>query len=704
MSKNTTVHFPAETYRLAESLLMGNLKQSHVFGVSITPTVSPGVDVFKYMVSGRDGPRLVQVDPENAIVHSAVMEAPPRMGEVVSPDGKWAAFERDYDLYLREVATDIERRITFDGGPDHTYARMPDALAWSHELDALGVVFPPSVVWSPDSSRLATHRIHQAGVEHLWWVASTPPGHARPRLRTKRFPMPGDAVVPTSDVIVVDVASGKVTDTGACGIPSPFMPLAMSKRLWFANEGRDLCVISADRFDRKAELLVIDAATGATRSVLSEACPTHLDFHPMMGGNNARLDGKTVVWWSERSGWGHLYRYDLETGSLLNQITSGCWLVHTVLAVDEAEGFVWFTGAGRECGDPYRQRLYRAPLAGGEPELLDGEDAHHMITPTGTGRYFIDTYSTLSDFGRTVLRDRAGKVVLTLETPDIGDLAALGLRLPQRVALTAADGVTQIWATIFLPAETRPGVRYPVLDDIYPGPQVAKCAPSLAAGSGFMGFGEAFSLVALGFIVVQIDGRGTPGRSKAFHDHSYGAIERSSDLDDHEAAIRQLAATLPLDLDRVGIFGASGGGYAAARAVLAKPDFYKAAVAMCGNHDQRILSSVWGETYQGPVDGSNYDAQDNATLAGNLKGKLLLIHGELDDNVTASHTLRLVNALIEADADFEMFIVPNAGHAFIGKAAFHTRRRWDFFVRHLLHAEPPAGYRLKEPPMEFWGG
>jgi len=702
MNDNTIVHFAEESYRRAESLLIGRLKETHIFGTSITVESKVNSESFKYITLKREGHRRFLVDEKHTNVHSIDFDPPPPMGEVVSPDGRWSAFERDFDLYIRDTATNEERRITFDGCADHAYARAPDPVAWSHELDALGVQFPPSIVWSPDSSRLATHILHQEGVEELWWVASTPLTHARPAMRSKRYAMPGDTIVPTSDVIVVDVAGGAVVATGAKAIPSPFMPLAMANRLWFANDGRDLCVISADRFDKKAELLLIDPASGETRMVLSEESATHLDFHPLMGHRNANLNGDTVVWWSERSGWGHLYRYSAATGNLLNAITTGDWLVHTVLAVDEEAGFVWFSGCGREPGDPYRQRFYRAPLTGGDVELLDQDDAHHMLTAIGRGHFFVDTVSTLSDFGRTVLRDRNGRIVLELETADIGDLHAVGLRLPERRCVTAADGVTRIWATVFMPPDMAEGTRCPVLDDVYPGPQVAKCAPSLAAGLGFMGFADAFSLASLGFAVIQIDGRGTPGRSKAFHDHSYGAIELSSDLDDHEAAIRELAQTLPLDLDRVGIFGASGGGYAAARGILTKPEFYKAAVALCGNHDQRILSAVWGDTYQGP--NADYTAQDNAAYAANLAGKLLLIHGELDDNVIASHTLRLVNALIEADKDFEMFIVPNAGHAFIGRTAFHTRKRWDFFVRHLHGATPPAGYRLKEPPMEFWGG
>jgi dipeptidyl-peptidase-4 len=760
MMDNTNVQLSAEAYARAEALLMGNLKQTTLFSLQIGPGMNPHDDRFWYRVSTREGLRFMRVDPATAAVapafdHAAVaaqltelagfplsaaalpimrldclkdgeigihalfsrfvldiatgvLRTDPfggvQMNEIPSPDGRWVAFERDCDLFVRSLLDGSERRITQDGTPDRCYGRAPDTLAWSHELDALGVKFPASIVWSPDSRRFASHVLDQTGVEEMWYVASTPPADARPRMRSKRYAMPGDAVVPTSDIVVVDVESGAVTMTGAVGIPTPFLPLDMSKRLWFANGGADLMVIKTDRFERTAELLRIDPASGETRTVLTEQGATHVDFHPNMGVNNCRVDGRTVVWWSERSGWGQLYRYDLDTGALLGPITEGDWLVHTVLAVDEQAGFVWFSGAGREPGDPYRQRLYRAPLTGGRTQLLDTEDAHHQLVPTGRGAAFVDTVSTLTDFGRTVMRDRSGRIVLELEIGDSAGIDALGFRAPLRVPVTAADGVTQLWATVFLPPEAVEGVRYPVLDDIYPGPQVSKCSPSLAAGSGFMGFGEAFSLASLGFVVVQIDGRGTPGRSKAFHDHSYGAIERSSDLDDHEAAIRELARTLPLDLDRVGIFGASGGGYASARAVLTKPDFYKAAVALCGNHDQRLLSSTWGETYQGPNVGDAYATQANANYAGGLRGKLLLIHGELDDNVCAAHTLRLVDKLIEADADFEMFIVPNASHAFIGRQAFHIRRRWDFFVRHLLGMTPPAGYRLKEPPMEMWGG
>ncbi len=300
-----------------------------------------------------------------------------------------------------------------------------------------------------------------------------------------------------------------------------------------------------------------------------------------------------------------------------------------------------------------------------------------------------------------MLRDKEGKIVLELETPDADDLEELGFRAPERLAVTAADGETEIWVNVYLPAQLKDGVLYPVLDDIYPGPQANRCPVSLATGLGMMGIGEAVALASLGFVVVQIDGRGTPGRGKAFHDHSYHHIQLGSDLDDHKAAIRQLAERYPMDVERVGIYGVSGGGFASTRAILTEPDFFKVAVSICGNHDQRIYWSNWGEKYHGPVDEADYVEQANPTHAANLCGKLLLIHGEVDDNVSSAHTLRVVDKLIQVDADFDMIIVPNAGHMFLGKQAFVSRRRWDYCGRHLLGAEPPKGYHLAEPPLDL---
>ena len=292
----------------------------------------------------------------------------------------------------------------------------------------------------------------------------------------------------------------------------------------------------------------------------------------------------------------------------------------------------------------------------------------------------------------TVLRSTDGKTVIPLEQADVSRLLATGWRWPERFTVKAADESTDLYGIILRPSAFDSTRHYPVIEEIYPGPQINKVP------KGFTPGGDHQALVELGFVGVEVDGRGTPFRSKAFHNYSYGHLETGGGLEDHIAAYRQLGPRYPfLDLDRVGIYGHSGGGFASTRAILAYPDFYKVAVSSAGNHDQRSYLAVWGETYQGMPNGDNYRAQANRSLAKNLKGKLLLAFGDLDDNVHPAMTIQLIDALTRANKDYDLLIIPNGNHGFAANMYFR-RRRWDYFVRHLLGQEPPAGYEIKAAP------
>jgi dipeptidyl aminopeptidase/acylaminoacyl peptidase len=293
---------------------------------------------------------------------------------------------------------------------------------------------------------------------------------------------------------------------------------------------------------------------------------------------------------------------------------------------------------------------------------------------------------------RSLLRRADGKAVLELEHADLSALVATGWRYPERFSAKAADGITDIYGLIFRPSRFDPAKQYPVLDDIYPGPQTIRTPKAFSA------FGvQSSSMAELGFIVVLVDGRGTPYRSKAFHDLSYGNLDQAGGLDDHIAAFRQLAQKYPsLDLNRVGIFGHSGGGFASTRAILAYPDFYKVAVSSAGNHDQRGYLALWGELYEGYPVTDAWVAQANVGLADRLKGKLLLMTGDMDDNVHPALTMQLVDALVKANKDFDLIVLPNRNHGSAGDPYF-IRRRWDYFVKYLLGVEPPANYRVKGP-------
>jgi dipeptidyl aminopeptidase/acylaminoacyl peptidase len=315
--------------------------------------------------------------------------------------------------------------------------------------------------------------------------------------------------------------------------------------------------------------------------------------------------------------------------------------------------------------------------------LLTPEDGDHEVAVSPGGRFLVDSWSRVDLAPIAVIRGIDGRVIQRLEEADISALVASGWRPPERFQVKAADGTTDIYGTLYLPSRVDSAGRYPVLDDVYPGPQANRAPFAFAAGS------DAQALAELGFVVVTIDGRGTPHRSKAFHDAADRNLQSGGGLDDHVAGMRQLAARRPwMDLERVGVYGFSGGGFASARAILMYPDFYDVAVSAAGNHDQRGYVAFWGETYQGLPQGDSYAAQANPSLAANLKGKLLLAYGDMDDNVHSALTIQLVDALIKANRDFDLLVMPNRNHGF-GSDPYFIRRRWDYFVEHLRRQEPP---------------
>jgi dipeptidyl aminopeptidase/acylaminoacyl peptidase len=401
-----------------------------------------------------------------------------------------------------------------------------------------------------------------------------------------------------------------------------------------------------------------------------------------------------VIWWSERSDWGHLYLYDLTTGRLKRQITSGDWLVRQLRYIDRERRMLYFTGSGREPGDPYFEYFYSVSMDGGDVRLLTPDSAHHAITLSPGHDYFVDSWSTPVDPGATVVRDLEGSELVALQTGDISRLEAHGWQAPTPFVVKARDGVTNLYGLLYRPTSFDPAVKYPVINYLSPGPQ----SGSVGSRSFSPARRDHQAIVELGFVVVELDAMGTPGRSKSFHEYYYGNMGDNG-LPDQIAGIRQLAERYPwMDLDRVGIWGHSGGGFASTSGILRHPDFYKVAVSQAGNHDNRNYEDDWGEKWQGllevnPDGTTNYDNQANQLVAGNLKGKLLLAHGTTDNNVPPSNTLLVVDALIAANKDFDLIMFPNRRHGF-GNEPYMMRRRWDYFVENLLGAEPPHEYRI----------
>jgi dipeptidyl aminopeptidase/acylaminoacyl peptidase len=634
----------------------------------------------------------------------------PSDAETKSPDGRWVAFSRDENLWVRDVETGEERSLSTDGTEDWGYAVPIEACCSAVTVRREETDEPPVLVWSPDSRRIGTHRFDDRGVRVMALIETDVKG---PALWTWHNALPGDSVIPTWDVWVFDVEGGpgvradrppqpyvntsccRLTTTGPDGEP-------VWKDVRWGSGSDELFFTYGHRSFDTLRLVAMDARTGATRTVITETSPTFVEQNLRSGGiPNWRVvsDDTEVVWFSERDGWGHLYLYDARSGTLKNRITGGSWLVVDLLRVDEEERWVYFTAVGREEGeDPYLRHLYRAALDGSAVELLTPEPADHEVTFSPSGRYVVDTYATRVSPPVTVLRSADGEVVLTVEEADYSALLDAGWQWPVPFRTKGRDGVTDVYGYLYFPRDMEPGARYPVIDYIYPGPQTGPIGWRQAT-PGPRGNGPA--LAELGFIVFTIDAIGTPLRSKAFHDAWYGDMADNG-IPDHIAALRALAVRYPaIDLDRVGIYGHSGGGFSSTDAILRYPDFFRVAVSSAGNHDNRSYDYTWGEKYQGLLerreDGTdNFDAQANHLMAGDLRGKLLLMYGTLDDNVHPNATLLLIDALIEHNRTFDLVVMPNRNHGYADEP-YVIRRTWDYFVEHLLGQTPPLDYEIRPP-------
>lgn len=609
-------------------------------------------------------------------------------GTIHSPDGAYEAFQRENNLWIRSTDTGQETQLTFDGEKDFGYAT--NNAGWIKNDQ-------PVLLWSPDSKKIATFQHDSRGVGDMHMI-STQIG--RSELESWKYPLPEDSIVFRIHRVVIhvdeartvrlnmlpDYHRGTTTDHIA-GWDGTFLDVQ------WGQDSRQVAFVSSSRDHKDAWLRIANAETGEVREILHEQVPTY--YESGVDAENWRIFFETneVLWYSERSDWGHLYLYDLITGDLKWQITEGDWAVLQLRHVDLNERMLYFTGAGRDGPDPYFHYLYRVSMEGGEPELLTPEHAHHTVSFSPSRRYILDSWSEPAISPQHAVRNLDGRIVVDLGTADISELQAAGWPPPESFSVKARDQETDLYGLMYKPSNFDANKQYPVLNYLYPGPQ----AGSVGTRSFLPARGDKQALAELGFIVVEIDAMGTPGRSKSFHDAYYGDMGDNG-LPDQIAAIRQLATRHPwMDLDRVGIWGHSGGGYASTGAILRYPEFYKVAVSGAGNHDNRNYEDDWGEKWQGlyvehPDGTTNYDSQSNIPLAKNLQGKLLLAHGLMDDNVPASNTLLLVEALVEANKDFDLVIFPNEGHGFGRARNYWMRRRWDFFVEHLLGAVPPKEY------------
>jgi dipeptidyl aminopeptidase/acylaminoacyl peptidase len=609
----------------------------------------------------------------------------------ISPDGKWAAFVKNDNLYIRSTrpGEEIHIPLTSDGTEKYPYGLSWDWYHLMNESDPSKTkkVKEISVAWAPDSSKLVTHRVDYRNAKKLYLFQSMPDSGYRAQVWSYYRSLPGEADGTMFEYYIFDIQTKK-------RIPIDIKPLHSTMNwhfpTWF-KDNRRLYFFYYTRGYKTVVLTEIDAETGKTRRVIEESSNTYMDVAKRFIDILILRGGEELIWGSERDGWSHLYLYDWRTGHLKNQVTRGEFVVRSVVHVDEMKRRVYFMASGREPDlDPYLQQLYRVNLDGTGLRLLTPEKAEHRIQLSPDKRYVVDTYSRVDFPPVSVLRRlNNGKKVLKLETADIQNLLAVGWQYPEPFTVKARDNKTDLYGVIFRPSNFDPDKKYPVIDSSYSGPHAVRTPKSFRRGC--LNLDQ--SVAELGFIVVTIDGLGTANRSKAFHDFSYKNLGDIGALD-HIAGLKQLAQRYPyMDLSRVGIFGHSAGGYDAAHALLTHPEFYKVGVASAGNHDHQMAKAWWPEHFQGyPVE-KHYVEQSNLTLAKNLQGKLLLVHGDMDNNVNPACTLRLAAELVKANKDFELIIIPNASHR-LSNHPYFIRKLWDYFVKHLLNKEPPCTYKI----------
>lgn len=650
-----------------------------------------------------------------ATADERAVRAPPPPGEsggqsrfVESPNGEWEAFVMEHNLYVRPMGGGDTVQLTSDGEQYWAYGYNEARPDQQRRGGAALRNRRPNLRWSPDSRSIVVSRRDERNVEHMHYISYTP---QRPRHFSQPYALPGDSIIPNPGFHIVNLENAVDTDSDSRTVnvasnhavqvaPQPHQ-LSIggsgSDSTWSAD-GERIYVTYFTRGSKSVHLAEIAAATGAARVILSESSKTFVELGQRGPANwHVTEDGADVIWWSERDGWAHLYRFD-GNGVMKSQITRGPWTVGTIVYVDESSRQIYFTGRGREPGrNIYYAHLYRVNFDGSSLTLLTPEDADHTISWSPNGRYFVDTYSRIEQPPVTVLRSAPnGSVIRTLEEADVSRLTEVGWRPAEVFTVKARDGITDLHGVIYFPPNIDSTAKYPIISHIYPGPQVG------SVGSWrFKGGGEDFSLAELGFVVIQLDHIGTPFRSKVFHDNYYGNFTDNG-IPDHIAAIRQLAARYRfIDLERVGIYGHSGGGFASTDAILRYPDFFHVAVSGAGNHDNRSYNIYWAEKYQGEMERDtlrgtdNFEASANMTYAENLRGKLLLMHGDMDDNVHPAMTIQVVDALIKANRDFDLIIAPNRAHGL--NEPYFIRRRWDYFVRHLLGVDPPANYEITRP-------
>ncbi len=699
---NAQKQLTSEDYQKAESALRWNTNQL-VDRMNIRPQWQSDGS-FWYKVLDEDGSEFVYYNPKTRAKRKAKTQDEITKGlpenekrpkydyrkERLSPDAKKVAFIRDWNLWMRHIESNEEIQLTKDGIENFGYAT--DNAGW-RKSDR------PVLLWSPDSKKITTFLQDQRHVSDMYLVKTEV---GAPELKQWKYPLPQDKDIIRIHRVIIDVENqsivklkiepdarrGTLCDDITCDGP-------FDDNIW-NEDGTKLAFVSSSRDHKVAKLRIANTSTGEVKEILTEEVATQ--YESGQGAINWKYLPKSneIIWYSERDNWGHLYLYDLHTGKVKNQITKGDFVVTRIKEVDQKSRTIYFEANGRETGrDPYFSHYYKIDFSGANLKLLTPENGNHRLSFSPDKDYFIDTYSQPNVAPISVLRSKDGTLIETLEKTDISRLLETGWQPPIPIIVKSDNKKYNLYGLMFKPQKLVKNKKYPVINYVYPGPQ----GGGVGSRSFSVGRNDHQAVANLGFVVIVIDGSCNPGRSKAFHDECYGDMSVNT-LPDQISGIKQLAEKYPfIDVDKIGIWGHSGGGFATASAMFKYPDFYDVGISESGNHDNRNYEDDWGERYNGLMiknenGQTNYASQANQLYAENLRGKLLLAHGGMDDNVPVSNTYLVVDALNKANKDYDLIIFPNARHGF-GKDSFYMmRKRWDYFVAHLQGNIPPKEYKI----------
>ncbi len=641
----------------------------------------------------------------------------------VSPDDKTVVFARNHNLYMMDAenyakavknandASIKETQLSTDGVEDFGYGgrgagggdqqQQQEQQQNENQQGQEGQgqdntrlrVSAGNVAWSRDSKKFALVRRDSRKIPKLWVINAL--ANPRPTLETYSYAMPGEANTPQSQLEIFDVASkakllAKVDAFKDQTIqievdrpPARQREHEKTEPLWLTAGSDKIYFNRLSRDMKRLDVCVADTATGEVKTLIQERMNVFIESKPLKVINN----GTELVFWSERDGWGHYYLYGAD-GTLKNQITHGEFVAEDISSIDEKSREMFLTASGREDGeDPYFMHFYRAKLDGSGMTMLDAGDASHAVSMSDSGRHFVDTFSKVNTAPKSVLFDAAGTNVMPLETVDLSAAMQAGYRFPEPFKVKADDGITDLYGVMYKPFDFDPSKKYPIIEYVYPGPQQESVTKTFTKASNQM------FMANFGFIMIEIGNRGgNPHRSKWYHTFGYGNL-RDYGLADKKTAIEQLASRYPfIDIDRVGMWGHSGGGFMTAAALLIYPDFFKVGWSESGNHENNIYNNTWSEKHHGvkevtDKDGKvtfEYTIDKNSEIAKNLKGHLMLITGDIDNNVHPSNTYRLADALIKANKRFDMMVLPGQRHGYTTAGEYVTWLRADYFARHLL--------------------